>query len=314
VIAKRAELLQPLRQVASLARDIAFGSRHPLARGEDVRPFFIVGSGRSGSTLLRRILLGNPEVHIPPEMVALSESIRVYRRRRARAWPDLVDATLAAFEAHPGFAELGVSLRPLADELAVAPEETRSLALVLDALYRTHGRARGRAFTRWGDKTPLNAFHLPAITAVFPRAQSVHVLRDGVDAARSYLRAGLQPDLGAAALRWRESVAAVRGFMRKRPGACREIRYEELVAQPSAVVAGLCAFLDLGFDPSMLEARDRAGALADVARHPHLSAVFEPIGVGSIGRGRRDLAPVEAAQLQRLIGADLARLGYPPAA
>ncbi len=314
MISKRAELLQPLREIVSRARGVAFRSRHPLARGEDVRPFFIVGSGRSGSTLLRRILLGNPEVHIPPEMYALSESIRIYRRRPAPARPERVKATLAAFESHPGFAELGVSLRPLADDLVAAPAAARSLALVLDALYRYHGRARGRVFVRWGDKTPLNAFHLHAITAVFPRAQIVHVLRDGVDAARSYVRAGLQPDLGAAALRWRESVAAVRRFMRERPGACREVRYEELVAQPRAVVADLCAFLDLAFDSSMLEAHDRAGALPDVARHPHLSAVFEPIGVGSIGRGRRGLAPVEAARLQRLIGADLARLGYAPAA
>ncbi|UCE86684.1 MAG: sulfotransferase [Deltaproteobacteria bacterium] len=310
---RASQILDPAREIVSRASALTLGARHPLERGEDVRPFFIVGSGRSGSTLLRRILQASPQLHVPPEMVALSEAIRVYQRRRALPWRRLVRTTLAAFERDAGFAAFGVPLGPLAERLSGAPAQTRSLAAILDGLYRFHGEQTRQRFERWGDKTPVNAFHLRSIRDVFPRAQIVHVLRDGVDAAYSYVQAGLQPDLQRAALRWRDSVAAVRAFARDHVGMCCEVRYEALVADPAAVVQRLCAVLGVGFDPAMLDARAHVAEMGDVAALAHHAAVRRPIRADSIGRGRRSLGARERALLARWIGPELSACGYAPA-
>jgi protein-tyrosine sulfotransferase len=308
-----AELRHPAAEIAARLRGLPRGLAHPLERGEPVEPFFIVGSGRSGTTLLRRVLQASPEVHIPPEMHALGECIRLYRRNRTLPWPELVRTALSAFALDPEFERFGVALAPLAAALdGLAPRE-RSLARVLDALYRSHAAASGEACARWGDKTPLNAFALAPIRAVFPRARFVHLLRDGVDVAHSYVEAGLQPDLATAARRWRDSVAAVRRFAARHPARCLELRYEALVRAPERTLPALFRFLGLRWDPAFLRASAPGAALADAAHHAHLRAALAPIACASVGRGRRALAPAERTALERAIGPALAAAGYPPA-
>ena len=66
------------------SRRIVTGQRVPLNRDEGYRPFFIVGSGRSGNTLMRRVLQTSPELHIPPETFVLGDCIE---SGGAALWP-----------------------------------------------------------------------------------------------------------------------------------------------------------------------------------------------------------------------------------
>lgn len=307
-----AELRHPAREVASRVRGLWRSRHHPLERSEAIEPFFIVGSGRSGTTLLRRILQATPGVHVPPEMHALGECIRVYRRNRALPWPELVRTALAPLAFDPEFGRFGVDLARLAADLDALPAPARSLARVLDALYRRHAEERDRPCARWGDKTPLNAFALEPIAAVFPRARFVHLVRDGVDVAHSYVEAGLQPDVFAAAARWRESIGAVERFATRRPQHCHTLRYEALVSDPASVLPALFAFLDLPWEEARISATPSAAELGDVAHHAHLRGVLAPIAPSQIGLGRRRLPVTQRAALARAIGPELARLGYAP--
>ena len=54
-------------------------------------PVFIVGSGRSGNTLLRRILNASNEIYIPPEMKMLNHIISIYHRYSNAPWNELVN-------------------------------------------------------------------------------------------------------------------------------------------------------------------------------------------------------------------------------
>jgi len=91
--------------------------RYPLHVTQAPAPFFIVGSGRCGTTLLRRELSNAASVHIPPETFALSDAIRVFKESAADDWNDIVEQVLAKFDYHPefGYFELP-SLRELAEE------------------------------------------------------------------------------------------------------------------------------------------------------------------------------------------------------
>ena len=43
-------------------------------------PFFVIGVGRSGNTLFRRILTAHSELHIPPETFVLGDVLADFRR------------------------------------------------------------------------------------------------------------------------------------------------------------------------------------------------------------------------------------------
>src|SRR5258708_7019695 len=61
----------------------------PLHGAERHRPFFIVGSGRCGSTLLRAMLEAHPDVHVPPES-RLGPVLGDYRRYSRLPWNALL--------------------------------------------------------------------------------------------------------------------------------------------------------------------------------------------------------------------------------
>jgi len=63
---------------------------YPLHKDEKISPFFIIGSGRCGTTLMRRILITHPDICIPPETFVLSQWISLYQRYNNTNWKDLV--------------------------------------------------------------------------------------------------------------------------------------------------------------------------------------------------------------------------------
>ncbi len=124
--------------------------------------------------------------------------------------------------------------------------------------------------------------HLPLLERLFPDAQYVHLIRDGRDAALSFLRmpegtftrTWAHPDTAAEfACLWRTEVEAARELGRRvGPSRYLEVRYEDLVAGMEAVVKRICEFAHLPYEPSML---DYAGAV-DVSEKPHQQRLLEP--------------------------------------
>lgn len=307
------ELTYPLSATAASLWSLFAGPGHPVQGKEPLRPFFIIGSGRSGNTLLRRVLQAHSQLHIPPENHALGTAITVYRRNRGLAWPHLVDLVLGTFQFSHGFDVFDVDLRPLAEELRAAPKENRSLAHVLDAFYRFHARAHGQPCVYWGDKTPLNTFNAFKIGSVFPDVRFIHIVRDGVDVAESYVRAGLIADHDEAARQWSSSIDAARRAQQRYPEQFLEIRYEALVHEPEQVIRSVCEFLEISFESSMLSRTDHARDMGDVGHYAHHAQALEPISVDSVGKGRRELDPQTLETLAQVIGKQLHTLGYGPA-
>lgn len=313
IIDQLPEAAYPLYGLGRSLMTLLVGRPHPIRGVRQVNPFFIIGSGRSGNTLLRRILQAHSALHIPPENHALGAAITVYRRYRSLPWPHLVDLALGTFQFSRGFEAFDLDLRPLADELHRAPRSERNLASLLDAFYRYHARVHGQRCLRWGDKTPLNTFNAFKIGAVFPEAQFIHMARDGVDVVESYVRAGLVQSHEEAAHRWSSAVEAARLAQRRYPKQFLETRYELLAREPERTVRGICDFLEVDYEPQMITETAHAKRMGDVALHSHHAQSLLPIHDGSIGKGRRELDRQTLAALARVMEPGLRDLGYEPA-
>ncbi len=70
----------------------------------------------------------------------------------------------------------------------------RSLAFIIDRLYRCHAELSGKSIAKWGDKTPANVYSMAEIIAVFPQAKFVHLVRNGLDVVPSMLLQGGMAD------------------------------------------------------------------------------------------------------------------------
>jgi hypothetical protein len=247
-----ARSLGRLEAYVSAARDTKHRPRGRRA-GEDPAPF-IVGSPRSGTTLLRLMLDSHPLVAIPPETGFLPRAIRSTHgsneRRRRHFEETLVNYPAAA----PGWADFGISPDALAS--ALQSSERFRVDDALRSFYRIYAARFGKS--RWGDKTPGYGRSMRLIRRTLPEARFIHVIRDGRDAALSLRHLWFSPgtDLKTLAWHWRGNVEAIR---REAAGCLYlEVRYEDLILDTASTLKRICAFLDLDYDSGMLGYHHRA--------------------------------------------------------
>ena len=270
-----------------------------------LRPFFIVGHPRSGTTLLRFMFSSQSRLYVPDEtgfLPFLDTDPQAELDRTAvtlllsrigqfnRFWDGLVTDEAAFYDSLP---------RP-------------TLPIILDALYRRQIPANT---ARWGDKTPLYVQYIPQIQAIFPRAQFIHVIRDGRDAALSarakWGRSKPYMDISYLLHNWVRNVQSGQSAGDQLgPDRYYEVRYETLINKPEGTLQALCIFLGETYDPAMLDYRQealRAGGGIDA--HVEPQAVLQS---SSIGRWQREMTRFERRLSQSVAGPLLAELGYTP--
>ena len=260
--------------------------------------FFIVGSARSGTTLLRMMLNAHPEVAVPPESRFVVE---LYRSDEVE-----VDDFLERLDAHPRWTSWDTPIEDVRAQL-VGPTTVR-YPQAIEAAYMAFAQNRNKK--RYGDKTPRYIEDLPLLARLWPEAKFVHLVRDGREVALSYADVPFGPSTVAkAAALWKERV--VLGMEQGRPlGPDRytELRYERLLANPQAEVEGLCSFLDLDFEPAMLDYSQSARAeVLDRAR------LYNPNVTRSITKTRswdEQMPPSQVEVFEAVAGDTLEELGY----
>lgn len=277
-----------------------FGSV-PLHNDESYHPFFIIGSGRSGNTLLRRILNNHPTLFIPPETYELGRSIRQSLKYPFMSWMDLVSLIYSNFQFNAEFETFGMdNLAELYHRVAQVKKPLRSVAYVINAFYGYYREVHKLDSSRWGDKTPLNTFSISEIHSVFPNAKFIHIMRDPVDCVASFLKAELFGDIRAATSRWQQSLEASIRFGRTHSDQYLELTYENLVRTPESTVQRACAFLKVDYLPSLLSLTD-TNHLGDVALRKHHYNVKNPINTQSIGNGYRQLHPKDIELIEGIL-------------
>lgn len=313
--------MSPLPESSAVAReDVGLARSVP-------DPFFIVGVGRSGTSIMAEVLNQHSDVHV------IDES-HLWASLGARASGDLtVDDFIEALErvkltagAHPdgNLARLFGMTRERVFELVRPADPSQALPLrrILDALLPTVIRERGAR--RWGEKTPAHLDHVEAICAAYPGAKFIYMVRDGRDVAVSLKRDNWGPKtLIDAAYKWQKAARQARDLgAALGPTRWLTMPYEALVASPEEQVRRAADFLGLSFEPSMLSpsaidtrssigfspsgrtAQNFSDSFLEWSRAP--KSVFFSSSIGSW----RALPKVEIDALEALLGAELLANGY----
>jgi Sulfotransferase family len=220
---------------------------------QSVFPVF-VGSGRSGTTLLRTIFDGHPELAVANE----PQFMGTVARQRKRLESDGFDATafLETVLKNPNYRRLELDQSDV--ESSIADADPSTVADGVRVVMGVFAAREGKPL--YGDKTPGYVVQIPELARMFPEARFVHLIRDGRNVALSYIERPWGPStVGEAALYWRSRVGRGR-TAGKALGSNRylEARYEDLVHDPETEVRRICAFLDLDFAPEMLQYKKAA--------------------------------------------------------
>ncbi|HIP72806.1 MAG TPA: sulfotransferase, partial [Anaerolineae bacterium] len=211
----------------------------------DFPPIFIVGVGRSGTTLVQSMLNAHPQVCFPPEVHFLRRYVASGKADALYAGGGFA-ALLADLESDEMVQRLAVDIDRVLQGVVAEAQPFQSICLYT-ALLKAYALADR---VHIGDKDPRSIEFLPTIYHFFPDAYVIHVIRDPRDnivsrmnaawsGGRSFYRHlfvyNAQLRMGR---RWGRELFA---------GRYVELVYEQLISRPEETLWHICRALAIDF-------------------------------------------------------------------
>jgi len=270
--------------------------------------FFIVGTGRCGTTLLQAMLASHPRIAIPPETHFFDRIDPLKLGFGDAVSEQRIDRYVRRVTSHARWHEFGISSDEFASAIRDGNRDARSIFLWI--MQRLIGDGAG---PRLGEKTPRHAMRILRIRELFPDAKIIHIHRDPRDVVHS-----MKSQLWAfgqstyhCARRCQEVFAELdRQQQTLDEYAMLTVRYEDLAASPETELRRVCAFLGEPFDDAMLRYHEREGDGFFEREQAWKSLTREPIDPSRIGRYRSQLSEYEIWVIENVVGEHLAALGY----
>ena len=217
-------------------------------------PVFVLSSPRSGSTLFRVMLAGHPNLFSPPELHLLPFTSMAERNQELatsyfgeglqRAFMDIMNLDSAGSQAV--VAEMVSQDLPISQVYAVLQKLTEGRQVI--------------------DKSPTYAMSRETLNraeTLFERAKYIYLTRHPYSVIESFVRMRMEKLIDAQSENsyqvaedvWVTTNQNIVDFLESsiEPDRYQQIRYEELVQNPKAIMEQLCQFLNIPFDASLLQ-------------------------------------------------------------
>ncbi len=271
-----------------------------------MKPVFIGGCGRSGTTMLGAMLGTHPDCLATPESKFIHSA-----RRSCTSNTGEIDARAALehITAHWNFKIWDVDV----DTAKVLDESIRyTFTDVITWLVQQYGIKVGKPQPHiWVDHTPNSVRHAATLFELFPNAKMIHLVRDGRANAASVMKLDWGPNTIAAAANWwvtkvTHGLVAESLFGQSR---VKRIRYETLVRKPEETLRQICTFLGIEYRQEMVTSTGFQTPWYTSAQH---SLVGSAPQQERLDAWRKELRPRQIEIFESIAAHFLRALGYDP--
>jgi sulfotransferase family protein len=270
-------------------------------------PFFIVGAGRSGTTLLRMMLASHSRLSIPPETWYLTPLVERFSLDRPLTGDEIEEA-VSIITGHDRWQDLKLDAQEYRREVSRLTDPF--LRDVVEVVYRRYQQADGKV--RWGEKTPQYINIVPQLLTMYPDARFINIVRDGRDVAKSNQVAGWAGNGWHANTRW--WIEAIEWYWRWDRSAARDrillVHYEDLVLDTETVLRKICRFIGEEFEPQMLSWERVVDKQVPVRERKSQTKLKFKIGEEGVARWKREMSARQTFICEAYMGSSLRRLGY----
>ena len=223
------------------------------------RPIFVVGSPRSGTSILTWCLGQHPNIFAVPESNWMGDFVvnAAVNHRIGAARGHLSILSAMGISRDELVANFGRTINDLILSHRPDLEKTRAAIPSLPEFMR---RSLPGHKMRWVDGTPEYSLHIYALRKLFPEAVFIHVLRDVRDVVRSMLNlhrlAGVQlvANEEEAYRYWLRTVkACAQAEQAYGSKVVRRLPYNALIDHPESAIRSVLDFVGESFDAQCLE-------------------------------------------------------------
>ncbi len=204
--------------------------RNHLQKKSTCSPVFVVGSSRSGTTLVYSLLLSSGQFAVYEAETLLLE---VCQHKYGRLSKDTnYNKFMADWLQSKQFYRSGLDPAKFKYEAkGHCNSYTEFLEFFMESVMEIQGKRR------WAEQTPAHVFHMDTLATAFPFAKFIHVIRDGRDVALSRRKLGWTGtnskdplhNLLSAAFSWELCIEKGQTFGGKIGANYKEVKYEDLI-------------------------------------------------------------------------------------
>lgn len=296
-------------------------------------PIFIVGPGRSGTTLVRSILSAHSQISITPEMQFMQW---VDEREDVRKAPENFEAFWKEYTSWVRFTDLNVDPDRCLE--LIDRQGSRNFQNIFRAVLTAYTELTGTA--RVGEKSPSHVRYIGTLLDWFPNASIIIMLRDPRAVVSSQLDTPyVQERITETSFRRGYFVESrMREVIRysndwsmifeeiapewEKDSRVRVLSYEKLTHHPEAEVRSLCNFLGEPYEEVMLEGRKKESVPMPAGKTPnhklekwrrkHHEKAMRPISTKSLNKWKKNLSAIEVSIIENRCKKGMQKYGYPP--
>jgi hypothetical protein len=225
-------------------------------------PTFIVGLGRSGTTLLRNLLNASNQIHFPYESDFIARAHPSLCKRQSFSEDDYSKIAKAFSDRSQ---KNGWHMKESYLTSCLNKRRPQTFSDINAVIYESYLEQEGLENLQWGIKTPVLIQNLDRIIEVFPNAKIVHIVRDARDVYLSYKNInenGVSDEkfgprnVVESALFWVDGVRKVEEFSsdsKSSSEALYELRFEDLLEDVDCSLTNVFSFLGMNYDPAIPE-------------------------------------------------------------
>lgn len=234
---------------------------------------FIVGVGRSGTSLLQSVIASHPDVGALPETSFLrrfcftlsSKKETIFLDRHIKRFPQLELLLKDYYPKHEA------NLLDVYKEATLSPNVTTIL-----------------------DKDPRLIEFIPDLLNSFPNCKILHIYRDPRDVLVSKKKAGWSAGRSLISYLVASKVQLKDGIDAEKQGQVLSIKYESLITNPKESIENICSYLSLPYDELMLDHSAAAKRLVQAEEFEWKKETLKPINKNNSFKWLNELTAVEA--------------------
>lgn len=258
------------------------------------QPIFIVGVGRSGTSLLQSMLNAHSKIAFTPE----THFIRYYLSKNIN-WENAKKSILKDKYLH----NLDI------DILTILNNSKNAKDFYFQALNNFRNK-KGKQFI--GDKDPKNIEYLKTIKAYFPNAFIIHIYRD----PRAVIASRLKADWSKNNPLWQHILAykAQINYFRKNRNTFHknvvDVCYENLLVQPENELKRIVSMLELQFEDNMLNYFKSANEVVKGKEKAWKENVYKPIMTENTEKWKKELNTQTIQKIEKVLYPEMQIFGY----